>query len=93
MKRYSIIRIGNEYVVRAGGKSILKISSRRRATRLVYVAAGLLDSEAAQQAQAEARSSIDRDAGITLDPTLDPGIVPDPESQMLPGIPDPQEVP
>jgi hypothetical protein len=43
MKNYSIVRVGNEYVVQAGDKSVLKIASRRRAARLVTDAAGLLD--------------------------------------------------
>jgi hypothetical protein len=46
MKNYSIVRIGNEYVVQADHKSVLKISSRRRAARLVSDAAELLDLEA-----------------------------------------------
>ena len=45
MKNYSIVRIGNEYVVQAGDESVLKISSRRRAARLVTDADELLDSE------------------------------------------------
>ncbi len=45
MKNYSIVRIGNEYVVQAGEKSILKIASRRRAARLVADAAELLESQ------------------------------------------------
>ena len=47
MKNYSIVRIGDEYVVRAGGNSVLKIASRRRAARLVCDAAELLDSQSA----------------------------------------------
>jgi len=43
MKDYSIVRIGNEYVVQAGEKSVLKISSRRRAAKLVNDAAELLE--------------------------------------------------
>jgi hypothetical protein len=39
MKNYSIVRIGNEYVVQADDKSVLKIASRRRAARLVTDAA------------------------------------------------------
>jgi hypothetical protein len=39
MKNYSIVRIGNEYVVQANEKSVLKISSRRKAARLVTDAA------------------------------------------------------
>ena len=45
MKDYSIVRIGNEYVVRAGDNSVLKIASRRRAVQLVTDAAELLDSQ------------------------------------------------
>jgi hypothetical protein len=47
MKNYSIVRIGNEYVVQADEKSVLKVGSRRRAARLVTDAAELLDSQAA----------------------------------------------
>ena len=39
MKNYSIVRIGNEYIVQ---KSILKIASRRMAAKLVQDAAELL---------------------------------------------------
>jgi len=49
MKIYSIVRIGDEYVVRAGEKSVLKIASRRRAAQLVTDAVELLDSQAAPQ--------------------------------------------
>ena len=48
MKNYSIVRIGNEYVVQADEKSVLKISSRRRAAKLVTDAAGLLEQQTAQ---------------------------------------------
>ena len=41
MKKYSIVRIGNEYVVQAGETSILKVSSRREAAKLVTDAAEL----------------------------------------------------
>lgn len=44
MKNYSIVRIGNEYVVQADDQSVLKIASRRRAARLVTSAAELMDS-------------------------------------------------
>jgi hypothetical protein len=46
MKRFSIIRVGNEYVVGANDKSILKMASRRTAERTVADAAELLDSQA-----------------------------------------------
>jgi hypothetical protein len=63
MKTYSIVRIGNAYVVQADEKSVLKIASRRRAARLVTDAAELLDSQPAPQAPAAAQAgpSIDRD--------------------------------
>ena len=42
MKNYSIVRVGNEYVVQAGEARILKVASRRRAAKLVTDAAELL---------------------------------------------------
>jgi hypothetical protein len=47
MKKYSIVRIGSEYVVQAGDTSIMKVSTRREAAKLVTDAAGLLQQEAA----------------------------------------------
>jgi hypothetical protein len=38
MKKYSIVRIGSEYVVQAGETSILKVSSWREAAKLVDAA-------------------------------------------------------
>ncbi len=52
MNSYSIVRIGNEYVVRAGDNSVLKIASRRRAAQLVTDAAELLDSQPSRAADA-----------------------------------------
>ena len=43
MKRYSIVRVGHEYVVQADEKSILKMTSRRRAARLIADAVELMD--------------------------------------------------
>jgi hypothetical protein len=62
MKNYSIVRIGNEYVVEADEKSVLRITSRRRAARLV-VAAELLASQAAPplSADSDLQPSIARD--------------------------------
>jgi hypothetical protein len=76
MKNYSIVRIGNEYVVQADEKSVLKIASRRRAARLVTDAAELLDSQPAAplSADADAERSIDRDPGVMPDPR----VIPDP---------------
>jgi hypothetical protein len=69
MKNYSIIRIGNEYVVQAGEKSVMKVASRRKATRLVTDAAELLDSHVA--------SPIAPVTGTESPLTLEPGIMPD----------------
>ena len=46
MKKYSIVRIGSEYVVQAGETSILKVASRREAAKLVTDAAELAAAEA-----------------------------------------------
>jgi hypothetical protein len=54
MKNYSIVRIGNEYVVQADEKSVLKIASRRRAARLVTCATELMDSQPAPPMPSEA---------------------------------------
>jgi hypothetical protein len=54
MKNYSIVRIGNEYVVQADDQSVLKIASRRRAARLVTCAAELMDSQPAPPMPSEA---------------------------------------
>jgi hypothetical protein len=45
MKRYSIVQIGSEYVVQAGATSILKVSSRQEADKLVMEAAELLQQK------------------------------------------------
>jgi hypothetical protein len=74
MKNYSIVRIGNEYVVRADEKSVLKIASRRRAARLVTDAAELLDSQPA----ASLSPDVDAEPSIDRDPGVDPGTLPDP---------------
>jgi hypothetical protein len=64
MKDYSIVRVGNEYVVQAGEKSVLKVASRRRAARLVTDAAELLDSQAAPPVAPET----DTAASLARDP-------------------------
>jgi hypothetical protein len=62
MKTYSIVRIGNEYVVQADHQSVLKTASRRRAARLVTDAAELLDAQPGPPSpQADAEPSIERD--------------------------------
>jgi hypothetical protein len=54
MTNYSIVRVGNDYVVQAEEKSILKIASRRMAVRLVAEASELLDSSCVPQSRLEA---------------------------------------
>jgi hypothetical protein len=60
MKKYSIVQIGNEYVVQAGETSILKVSSRREADKLVTDAAELLQQEPASSEGEQ--PSIEREA-------------------------------
>mgnify|MGYP000676827335 CR=1 FL=1 len=60
MKKYSIVRIGSEYVVQAGETSILKVSTRREAAKLVTDAAELLQQEPAPST--DEHPSIERDA-------------------------------
>ena len=59
MKDYSIVRIGKEYVVQAGEKSVLKIASRRMAARLINDAAGLLEQQPVSSTEAETSITCD----------------------------------
>jgi hypothetical protein len=70
MNNYSIVRIGNEYVVQVNEKSVLKIASRRRAARLVTSAAELMDSRSALPPSPEesTQPSISRDPAVMPDP-------------------------
>ena len=69
MKNYSIERLGNEYVVRAGGKSVLRISSRRRAAKLVTDAAELLQQQPALSTEVDGPSIVP-DLGAISDPQV-----------------------
>jgi hypothetical protein len=84
MTNYSIVRIGNDYVVQVDHISILKIASRRRAAKLV-VAAELLETHPApiMPPAAHTAPSIAGDPGMP-----DPGVIPDPRT-----VPGPAEVP
>jgi hypothetical protein len=55
MKSYSIVRIGDDYVVQAEEQSVLKVASRRRAAQLVTDAAELLNAQ--QQSAADSEPS------------------------------------
>jgi len=68
MKNYSIVRVGNEYVVQADEKSVLKIASRRRAAKLVNDATELLDQQPVPQVGDS--GSISRDLGAISDPDI-----------------------
>jgi hypothetical protein len=76
MKNYSIVKVGNDYVVQADDQSILKIASRRRAAKLITDAAELLDSHPPPCAPAEPPIA------------CDPKVAPDPVNP----VPDPSEV-
>ncbi|WP_213773628.1 hypothetical protein [Bradyrhizobium sp. dw_78] len=69
MKNYSIVRVGDEYVVRADDQSILKVASRRKAAQLVAEAAELLDSQAVAQTplQPNRIPSIECDPDVAFD--------------------------
>jgi hypothetical protein len=64
MKNYSIVRIGNDYVVQADHKSVLKVASRRMAAQLV-TAAELLDAQPAAPVPAQAAA----EPSISCDPS------------------------
>jgi hypothetical protein len=57
MRNYSIVRIGNAYIIQADQKGVLKIASKRRAARLVSDAAVLLVSHATRRAPEQASAS------------------------------------
>jgi hypothetical protein len=63
MKNYSIVKVGNDYVVQAEEKSVLKMASRRMAAKLVAEASELLDPTTVQRTspEADAAASIARD--------------------------------
>jgi hypothetical protein len=65
MKNYSIIRVGNEYVVQADDKSILKTTSKRKAARFISEATALLDSQPSPPLSSES----DAESSITCDPS------------------------
>jgi hypothetical protein len=77
MKKYSIVRIGNEYVVQAGETSILKVASRRQAAKLVSDAAELLQ-QAPAKSEAGQPPSIGSETGVIPDPR----VIPDPDAEV-----------
>lgn len=63
MARYSIRKLGCEYVVLAGEESVLRIASRRKAAKLVVEAAGLLSEQSDLPSSPDADADqIDREA-------------------------------
>jgi hypothetical protein len=49
MTSYSMIKVGNDYVVQANDECVLKVGSRRRAAQLISDATELLNALAAVQ--------------------------------------------
>ena len=76
MKIYSIVRIGDEYVVRAGETSVLKVASRRKAAQLVTDAAELLDLLASPQPSPHEPPQDPCEPSIACDLEADPREVP-----------------
>jgi len=70
MKSYSIVRIGDDYVVRADDKNVMKVGSRRRAVQLVTEAAELLN----------AQPQLESDAGPSAAEPAPPVEVPAPQA-------------
>lgn len=50
MTSYSMIKVGNDYVVQANDECILKVGSRRKAAQLISDATDLLNALAAVEA-------------------------------------------
>jgi hypothetical protein len=73
MKIYSIVRTGDEFVVRAGDKGVLKTASRRRAVQMVTDAAELLESQGSPQLPGQSPT--------VPSPPMMPGVAPDPRGQ------------
>ena len=69
MSNYSIVRDGNEYVVRADDKSVLKLSSRRRAAKLISDATELMQQQPPLLSEEEG-TSIVPDLGAIPDPQV-----------------------
>lgn len=76
MKNYSIVRVGHEYVVRVGEKSILKIASRRKAVKLITDAVELLEQEPVPQIADAPSISCDLGAISCPDIISDPSELP-----------------
>lgn len=56
MTNYSLIKVGNDYVVQADSQCILKVASRRKAAQLISEAVGLLNAQAARESPAETQA-------------------------------------
>jgi hypothetical protein len=61
MKHYSIVRDGNDYIVRSDASSILRVASRRLAARLIADASELLASSDTSAPEISMQASIVRD--------------------------------
>jgi len=61
MQKYSIVRVGDEYVVQAGEIRILKVRTQQEAARLVTEAAELLQQADPSAAKERSTSEQSRD--------------------------------
>ncbi len=59
MTSYSLIKVGNDYVVQVDQQCILKVASRRRAAQLISDAALLLNAQVNAQPAAESPAAED----------------------------------
>jgi hypothetical protein len=66
MKNYSIVRVGNEYVVQVDEKSVLKVGSRRKAAKLVSDAVELLDQTVALSDGESTSTACDPQAALSI---------------------------
>ena len=49
---YSIEKVGNDYVVKVDDQSVMTVGNRRKATRLVALASGMLEQATPKEAAA-----------------------------------------
>jgi hypothetical protein len=63
MTSYSMIKVGNDYVVQANDKCILKVGSRRRAAQLISEATDLLNALAVVESPVSQRKRLHPSVG------------------------------
>ena len=58
---YSLVKIGNDYVLRADGQGVLKVASRRRALKVLSEASVLFQAHAVESPVAGCEASSARE--------------------------------